>query len=117
MTAKIESSNKEVIFSGSFITFSKGDNTISFDYGGEKFKFILSFSTDDSKKPRFEYAPNDKKDTLLMKFYNFENSLGTGSTAPLEVAENKGSKIYLHLIVYSLNENIKNVSYTFYIDK
>lgn len=115
---KVESSNKEVICSGSFITLVRDENKISFKYKGEDFNFKLSFFRDENTSAsRIDYHPDEGEKTLSINFYNFENGLGVGNTRPAIVAEDNERKIYASFIIYSLNETTKNVVYTFYGDK
>ena len=116
MDIKIQSKGKKAITSGTFVTIDSEENELAFKYQGEDFKFKLSFMKDDSGKQRLDYSPNQEKDTLLMKFYNFNNALGTGLVNPIEIAESGGKKIFMHMVIHAINENVKQVSYTFYID-
>lgn len=115
---EIESFGKKIISSGSFITISKSGNKLSFEYKEKRFNFELSFFKDDVKKEsRINYYPNQIKDTLLLDFYNFENALGVGATNPIVVAIDDNKNMYANFVVYSINENIKKIVYTFYVDK
>ena len=116
MDIEIQSKDKKAIASGTFVTIDGEENKLLLRYQKEIFNFKLSFMKDDSKKQHMTYSPNEKKDVLLMKFYNFESSLGTGLVKPIEVAESKGKKIFMQIVIHSINENVKQISYTFYID-
>jgi len=114
---QIETSDKIVIDSGSFITLGRENNKLYFEYQGEKFQFELSFLIDISKGIQVDYSPNDTKDTLIMKFYNFEDNMGVTLISPIEIAESKGKKMYANFTIRNLNLNNKQVMYTFYINK
>ena len=116
MDIKVKSGGKKAIASGIFVTINNEDNEISFKYENEEFKFKLSFIRDNSGKQRMDYSPNEEKDKLLMKFYNFNNAIGSGLINPMHIADSNDKKIYIEIIIHSITDNIKQVSYTFYID-
>ena len=116
MEVKIQSKGKKAIASGTFVTIDSEENELFFKYQKEDFKFKLSFMKDNSGEQKMNYSPNEEKDTLLMKFYNFNNAIGTGLINPINVAESNGKKIYMAMIIHSITDNVKQISYTFYID-
>lgn len=112
----INTGNKRVICSGNFITLDKKENNLSFNYNKEEFKFNFSFVDEQNNtEPIVYYSPDSNKDTLMMTFHNFNNPGGTRLPI-LEVAESKGKKIYLQVIIYIHNEDTREINYTFYID-
>lgn len=115
MDVNIESLGKKVITSGTFITFSEGENLISFDFKGEKFRFYLNFSHDDKKKTDLTFTESKDKNALVIDFCNFNNALETGLTKPVKVAKTKeDSEIHLQIFVSAINNDSKKVTYTFY---
>lgn len=116
MEVKIKSKGKKSIASGIFVCIDSEENELSFKYKKEDFKFKISFMKNDSGKQTMDYVTNEKKDTLLMKFYNFNNSIGTGLVNPIKVAESNGKYICMQIIIHSITDDVKQISYTFYID-
>ena len=94
-----------------------GDFTLNID-AGNSLELVLTivFTEDDSKKRRIETNLSDNH--LIIMCINFV-SLGTGLTAPLEVALIDGKKIYFMFWAY-LEGNAENktkarkVEYTLY---
>jgi hypothetical protein len=52
--------------------------------------------------------------TLRLKLYNFNSSLGSGTTSPMSIGTFAGRKLFLSFMVFALNEGAqKTVHYTF----
>jgi hypothetical protein len=112
---KIISSDKEVISTGSFLTFDDKPSTISIESQGEKINFELHFIEDENESRRVDYKPKDNdKTTLVMKFYNFNNPLGMSFTAPIHVGFFKKRQLYAQMLV-STSGKIREIVYTFYL--
>jgi len=112
----IISSDKKVISSGSFIAFDKNQSKISLNYNNENFDFIFKFIENESKKPSLNYHPNDDKSAMIIEFYNFNNQLPIGLVKPISVLNLDNIKIYLQVLISSVN-SIKKITFTFYEGK
>lgn len=57
------------------------------------------------------------KDIITITCYNFNNSLGSGTVYPQNLATIGGKKLYFHFIVYKISqESSRHIIYTFYED-
>ncbi len=114
MSVTIRSQGKKMITTGSFITLEKENNEVAFKHRGHILNFEMSFIQDKNRSQDIDYHPNKEDNKMLLKFYNFDNSLGTGTNTPIKLTDNPSKNIYLQTIIYALDKNIKNVTYTFY---
>lgn len=115
MTIKINSSDKIIIDSGIFITYNNEKNILSLNYLNETLNFELNFVKDiNSKETRVEYKPKEDGSALIINLVNFNNPIGNALKEAVEVATIKNNPIYLQLWINSIDENIKQVTYTFY---
>ena len=115
MNIKRLSSNYRILDSGSVMTF---DSTaeLTFDIKmDDSFSFTLIFrfeSTDDGKQKLKNSVDGS---VITLSCINWNNSLGTGTTHPIELAKFNGKKIYVNFWVYALASNsLHNIMYTFY---
>lgn len=118
MQVKLSSQNREIISHGTVFLFDEnGDLTLNID-AGNSFELVLTinFTEDISQERRIETNLSDNH--LKITCINFV-SLGTGLTAPLEIAIIDGKKIYFMFWAY-LEGNAENktkarkVDYTLY---
>lgn len=98
----------EVVRDGSLVV--NASNSISFTVADLEFTFI--FQKDETGEKKLVHNPvGDKK--VITSIYNFDNSLGTGYSDPIEFATlNNGEKLYLLFAVYSIAESLKIFHYT-----
>lgn len=118
MQVKLSSQNREIISHGTVFLFNEnGDLTLNI-YAENSFELVLTinFSKDISQEKKIETSVSDNH--LKITCINFA-SMGTGMTAPLEVAIIDGKKIYFMFWAY-LEGNEENkikarkVEYTLY---
>jgi len=83
-------------------------------------QFILriEFRKGDGGERELEQSVDTKTNIISLPCKNFDNSLGTGTTRPIELAIYQNKKIFLHFWVYSLGENsIRKIDYCFYQER
>lgn len=115
----VYSSGHQVLGSGSVITYSNTSDISFIIEMDETFKFqlVLKFEDIAGKESKIDLAPDTQKNILTMTCINFNNSLGIGTTAPIEVATFRGKTIFLHLWVYTLGEkNLRKITYSLYLE-
>ena len=118
---KIEtfSSDKKIIHSGTTILFNN-DSDLIFKLSTESddFNFDLKLVFKDDKENKSTYIKTDVEGTLItITCYNFNNSLGSCTVYPQNLATIGGKKLYFHFIVYKISqESSRHIIYTFYED-
>ncbi len=107
---KLKSAEKDIIASGSVHTFDNAN--LEIEISG--LHFIFDFISD-SEGQRLQHEAIDDR-SVKIKLFNFDNSLGTGTTAPLPMGRINGRKLYISFMVHALSkESSKIVSYTFFL--
>jgi len=111
---KITSGNYEVFDSGTVISFEQEPVTFHL---AEDLKIRILFRDDEEKKNenRLEFNPvNDKELEIIL--INFNSSLGTGNTVPLQVGTLNNRNLYLNFRVYTLNvKTNKTIHFCWYL--
>ena len=114
------SSNYLIVASGTAMTFNNTaplELKLTFD---PSFFFIINFTfeTDVNNKQGLKSSIDTETNTITLTCINFNNSLGTGTTTPLELATYQGKKILLHFWVYALGEGAtKKIDYCLYQER
>jgi hypothetical protein len=108
------------IFSGSYKIFASG---IVIQYNNEPIRFsiapnmslVFKFITTEDKNIRMEHTISN--DSLIVLLYNFDNSLGTGNTIPINIGVLNNRKFYINFRVYALSElkESRTLHYTLYL--
>jgi len=107
---KIKSSGKDVVSSGSCHTFD--NKNLEIEIAG--LRFIFEFQND-SEGQRIEKEPINNT-CLKLKVYNFDNSLGTGTTSPIPLGAVNNRRLYMSFLVHTLSkESSKLFTYTFFL--
>ncbi len=111
---KIKSGNYEVFDAGTVISFELEPVTF---YLADDLKIRLSFKDDIDKKEghcmEFNPISNSELEIILI---NFNNSLGTGNTVPLQVGTLNNKLLYFNFRVFTLNVNTnKTIHYCWYL--
>lgn len=110
------------ITSGNYKVYDSG-TVISFEQEPVKFHLApdlnvsLAFRDDIEKKDehRLEFNPVSLTELEII-LVNFNNSLGTGNTAPLEIGTLNNRRLYLNFRVYILNvKTNKTIHYCWYL--
>lgn len=118
MTIEKSSSNHIILESGSAITYSSAAElsfsvTMDDTFG---FLLVLNFESTDEKQQNLK--KNVSGNTITLTCVNFDNSLGTGTTKPIELATFNGKKIYFNFWVYALGEkSLRKIVYSFYSER
>lgn len=98
----------DVVQKGVLVVNSK--NTITFSL--DNIEFAFSFVKDDNGNKRIDQEQQGVH-KLLTKLVNFDNSLGTGVSEPIEVATlSTGEKLYVLFAVYGIAEDLRVFHYT-----
>jgi len=106
----LKSAGKDIIANGISHTFNR-DN---FEIHIRGLQLVFDFRTD-SEGQRIEREVFSES-TLKLIVYNFNNTLGTGTTSPIDIGIISGRKLYLAFLVGSLSETaIRTVTYTFFL--
>lgn len=106
---QIRTAGKDVLASGTVLT---GDSR-NLEFKLAHLGVILQFHNDGTET-KMEATSDATSSILTLNLYNFNNSIGTGTTAPLEIGSFNGRKLMLSFMVYSLSpDSIKTVHYTF----
>lgn len=118
MLIKKSSGNLDILDSGSLLAFSAGSD-IEFEVQMDEtftFHLILKFASNGGDQHDIKSDVEDNK--IIITCINFDNTLGTGTSRPIELAVFEGKKIYLNFWVYSLGKkSAREVSYTFYKER
>jgi hypothetical protein len=109
---KIKSGTKEVIASGTVISFE--GNPIGFEI--ENIKFIFEFVDEEGKAGTDVNFTSPEERTLKITLKNFKNPLGTGNQKPMAVGTFHGLRLFLSYRVYQLEGSDKTLDYTFYTE-
>lgn len=123
LDVKIEFGNYLLVNSGIAIFYDMTSDlklNITLGEQGEDFNFtvIFKFTQDNGER---EFRRSVEGDTITFTCVNFDNTLGTGTTAPIELATYKGKKVAMHLWAYALGEHKKpqgrKIEYNIYLEK
>ena len=118
MKIKKISSDHNILESGSVITYSDSNNLLFSIQMDESFGFELDFRFDSIKDEGRQLKKTVTNNTITLTCVNFDNTLGTGTKGPIELATFNGKKIYINFWVTALGENaLKMVYYTIYSEK
>lgn len=107
---QIRTGGFDVVVSGTVITAN--NNSLEFQLA--QLGVIFSFVTDggDTRLGK----PYVSGSSLNLTLYNFNNSIGSGTTLPIEIGKLYGKKLWLSFMVYALSpESSKTVHYTFMV--
>ena len=118
MVIEKASSNHIILDSGSAITYNKTAE-LSFSIQMDAtFSFLLILKFESTGETQHELKKSVSENTITLTCVNFNNSLGTGTTTPIELATFNGKKIYFNFWVYDLGSNsLKKVVYSFYSER
>jgi len=114
------SDNYKIIDSGTALTFSQTSSLFFEVECSEDFVFNIEikFHQGNDGKRELKKEVDEQNNKINITCYNFDNSLGTGTISPINLATFQSKIIYLHFWVYSLGENsIRKIDYCFYIEK
>ncbi|SPR97397.1 DUF6864 domain-containing function [Cupriavidus taiwanensis] len=105
---QIRTGSRDVIAAGTVITADSRNLELQLAH----LRVVLEFVTDGSST-RMESGPSNAS-ALNLRLYNFNNSIGSGTTSPIEIGTLAGRKLWFAFMVYALSpESSKTVHYTF----
>ena len=105
---QIRTSGKDVLATGTVITA----DSKNLEFQLAHLRVVLAFVSDGTST-RME-AKSDEAATLTLNLFNFNNSIGSGTTSPIEIGTFTGRKLLLAFMVYALSDaSSKTVHYTF----
>ncbi|EOQ38332.1 DUF6864 domain-containing function [Butyricicoccus pullicaecorum] len=118
MELKLSSGNHTILDSGTVIAYNNASE-ISFDVKMDDtfgFTVILSFVEAENKLQKLETSVVENIITFTCT--NFNNPIGTGLPKAMELATFNDKKVYFNFWVFELGQqSLKQVSYTFYMEK
>jgi hypothetical protein len=107
---QIRTGGFDVIANGTVIT---GDNQ-SLEFQLAHLRVVFSFLSDGTTTRLGPASASGS--TLNLTLYNFNSSIGAGTTSPMEIGTLSGRKLWLSFMVYALSpESSKTVHYTFMV--
>lgn len=113
-TISINTNNHKVISSGTIIGFSNSPNfTFNISNSSFSFQLKLTFLLDDSQKDQVISSTILDGNVIELKCFNFTNTLGSGTTTPINLATLNGKKIYFRFIAHDMT-SLPRLTYTFY---
>jgi len=106
----IKTGGRDVVASGTVITGEKANLELQLAH----LRVVFSFVTDGGQ-PRL--GPSSATgSTLNLTLFNFDNSIGSGTTSPLEIGTLQGRRLWLSFMIYALSpDSSKTVHYTFMV--
>lgn len=118
MEVVISSSEHDILNSGSVITYS---NTAELSFSikmDDTFSFQLVLKFESTEEKQHELKKNVSENTIILTCVNFDNSLGTGTTSPIELATFNGKKVSVNFWVYALGDkSLRKIVYSFYSER
>lgn len=107
---QIRTGGCDVIAAGTVITA----NNQGLEFQLAHLRVVISFVSDGTATRLG--AASASGSTLNLTLYNFNNSIGAGTTSPMEIGNLSGRKLWLSFMVYALSpESSKTVHYTFMV--
>lgn len=106
----IRTGNRDVVAAGTVIT---ADNR-NLEFQLTNIRVVFEFLTDGGNTRMESGTPSSS--ALTLRLYNFNNSIGSGTSLPIEIGVLGGRKLLLAFMVYALStESSKTVHYTFMV--
>ena len=111
------SSGYEIFDSGTLISFSSSSDIKIAVKCSESFAFdiLFKFEAIEGEEYSLKKEVIDSTSTIQLTCINFNNTLGTGTTQPIELATFNGKKIYINFWISALSDNaLKKLEYNLY---
>lgn len=107
---QIRTDGFDVVANGTVITA----NNLNLEFQLAHLRVVFSFLSDGTSTRLGPASASGS--TLNLTLYNFTNSIGAGTTSPIEIGTLGGKKLWLSFMVYALSpESSKTVHYTFMV--
>lgn len=119
MKLKLSSGNHTILESGTVIAYSNASEICFNVEMDDTFAFtvILEFKKTEDEKQNLERKVSENN-TVTFTCVNFDNPIGTGLPKAMELATFNDKKVYFNFWVFELGQqSLKQVSYTFYMEK
>ena len=111
------SKNKEIVSSGSVISFIGEPITLKL-FDDDRQVVVLQFCFQKDVENKQQYMQTAiSGDTLIFTLTNFDNPLGVGTTKPIDFAKYKGKKLYIHFRVTNLTDSDRTLHYSIYAEE
>lgn len=114
----ITSDDRNLVASGTFITFPVGDSIINIDSNEEPLKFVFRFFDDETDKSTRVVPDIKSKSTLELRLFNFNNELGNFNLEPAKIGTVYNRELFFSYFINSLGATrMKKITYSFYLGK
>jgi hypothetical protein len=114
ITLKINSGDKDLIASGSFITHSGNEIKIEIESKEGLLFLILKFVTDEENKEVRKASETKNQKTLEIIFFNYKDTRFT--TTPWYIGHIYKRKLYIVYHIEPLHNTVlRNITYSFYL--
>lgn len=118
MKTKLYTGKYEIVDSNTVMVFDKNSSlTIDINTGDFNFSIELTFVVSNNEKPIISKTVDSIKNKIILECCNFNNIFGTNTSVPVEVATVNKRQMYLHLFVSLLEDGIRRINYTIFLDK
>lgn len=119
MEVNVSTGQFELLTEGSLFVYSNIEDslqlsvTLAQDFS---FEILLIFDSDTTDSDKFELSSTIDKVANRITYYchNFNSNMGTGTTAPLEIATFNNRKVYFNFWVYQITIGVRKVEYALY---
>lgn len=123
MITEILSKNCVILDSNTVYLFEPySDLTMHFESGSDEFNFNIKliFKTDKDIEQSAERMVSGNE--VAIRFTNFDNPLGSGTSNPLEIATINEKKLYMHIWVYGVGQKqnvtiVRKIEYTVFMER
>lgn len=106
----IKTGGRDIVAAGTVIT---GENA-NLEFQLAHLRIVFTFTTDGGQTRLGPSAASGS--TLSLTLYNFNNSIGSGTTSPVEIGTLQGRRLWLSFMVYAISpESSKTVHYSFMV--
>lgn len=110
---KLFSGGKEIISSGTFISFSNEPSQLHFYYNNEEYILEIAFEGDQTKHTNIYFGPDGEKIKFTFKNFNNEVAAINIETAHFAIIENRPA--YANFVITDLKSLRKKITYTIYL--
>ncbi|HIF9507353.1 TPA: DUF6864 domain-containing function [Photobacterium damselae] len=123
MTLKLKTETKDILYSGSLITFSHDETIFELNHNDEELRLRVKFVDEQNKHwkehGRVLFEPIDAIENATdgrITFFNFNNPLGVYSNKPMLLGDIGGRRLYFQYKIDDMTESTsKVITYTFYL--
>lgn len=118
MKVKVYTGNHEIISSSTVMLYDQKSNLVfDVDTNHLKFSIELIFADDGTDNKVINRTIDTMNNKITLVCNNFNNLFGTNTTLPVSIATIKGKEMYLHLYVSKMEDGIRRVNYTIFIER